>query len=440
MVSTTPHSKHFLDGKKIVIAGAGVSGLAFTISIHKLWPQYSTSPVPQITLFERDPSAVPPGREGYSLSLRSDPPSAGIQTLQKMGILEDLLNVSIARLGGEEEAKGDQGGFVVWDGRTENWKPVMKIRSKTPPGCPVAGMRIHRAALRRTLVEAVERLPGVEIRWGEAITSISPSPSPSSQVTIHTTSGVATETADLLIAADGSSSPLRALLRPSDTLTFAGPTAIFGTSPLSSSPGSPVEYGTVISGQGPALFCAPTDDNRMIWALSWPVSSPPAIRKPPLDQRDMEEILDKAKGVGGEALGKRFLGILMESEREGLRGFNAMDKGGFAHTGGYVEQKEMKGLEGKVLFVGDANHAVSPFAGNGANLAIADGWDLADSLMVRWFKDGLRKAVERYDRLAVGRARMVVKTSRWNIGIMHSGGWRLVVALWVLRVVQWLFF
>jgi hypothetical protein len=97
---------HFLQDKNIVVAGAGISGLSFAISLHKLWPSISAHPVPQITLYERDPCAIPHDREGYSLSLRSDRHSAGIQTLQKMGMLDWLLNVAIASLGGEEDAKG----------------------------------------------------------------------------------------------------------------------------------------------------------------------------------------------------------------------------------------------------------------------------------------------------------------------------------------------
>jgi hypothetical protein len=65
----------------------------------------------------------------------------------------------------QSNTKSEAGGFVIWD---REFREVMKIRSKTPDGCPVAGMRIARGSLRRELVLAAEALPGVDIEWGNA--------------------------------------------------------------------------------------------------------------------------------------------------------------------------------------------------------------------------------------------------------------------------------
>ncbi|KAF2278739.1 FAD/NAD(P)-binding domain-containing protein, partial [Westerdykella ornata] len=411
---------HFLQDKHILIAGAGISGLAFTLSLHKLWPSVSTStPVPRITLIERDPSAIPPNREGYSLSLRSDAPTAGIQTLQKMGLLDRLLEVAIVGLGAEhagaeEGGGGGEGGFVVWN---RDWNPVLKMRSATPPGLPVAGMRIARGQLRRELVSAAELLPGVEIRWGESVMGVSSAPSPSSasqdrgrgSIEVQTSKG--TLTADLLIAADGSSSKVRGLLRPSDGLQFAGPACIIGTAELKHAPaGRADEFGTVISGKGAALFIAPVDKKEMVWCLSWRVGEPVAARRQPLSEEERGELVEEARRIGVPALGERFERILEGTDGKVLSRFSARDKQAFAHEDGY----------GKVVFIGDANHAVSPFAGNGANLALMDGWDLAESMVL---SGDLAEALKRYDGLAVGRAKRVVSISHLSIRIMHATGW-----------------
>ncbi|ODQ70252.1 hypothetical protein LIPSTDRAFT_107393 [Lipomyces starkeyi NRRL Y-11557] len=52
-----------------------------------------------------------------------------------------------------------------------------------------------------------------------------------------------------------------------------------------------------------------------------------------------------------------------------------MDKEAFPHTGG--NQNHVS-----VVFIGDSNHAVSPSAGNGANMALKDGWSLQSNLQI----------------------------------------------------------
>ncbi|KAF2185726.1 FAD/NAD(P)-binding domain-containing protein [Zopfia rhizophila CBS 207.26] len=425
---------HFLSTQRILISGAGISGLAFAISLHKLWPSISASPPPHLTLYERDPCAVPSGREGYSLSLRSDRPSAGIQTLQKMGMLDKLLAVCVGALGEEnrEGKTGEEGGFVVWD---RDWKEVLKVRSKTPEGCPVAGMRITRANLRRTLVEAVEELPGVEIQWGTSITGISQTGEGATKVEL---SDGRTQECDILIAADGSNSKIRSILRPNDGLKFAGPVCIAGTSDLSTSPSNKDnEFGMVLSGTGSCLFLAPVDTKSLVWCLSWKVTAPQTSKKQPLTPEEHNKILDEARQKGIPAYGKRFADMIEKTDESTLMKFNAMDKQGFPHTGRYIQADGFQSANGKIVFLGDANHAVSPFAGNGANLALMDGWDFAESLCR---SGSLEDAVKKYDRLAVGRAKKVVSISHFNILTAHSKGWALWCWMWVIRLMKLLFF
>ncbi|KAF2789458.1 hypothetical protein K505DRAFT_341258 [Melanomma pulvis-pyrius CBS 109.77] len=106
---TTPH---FLCGKTIIISGAGIAGLYFAVALHKQWQSLppGTNPPPTLKIFERDTPDAVDARGGYSLSLRSDSPSHGIQTLQKMGILDDIIDVAVPL---PKDGKGSAG---IWDG------------------------------------------------------------------------------------------------------------------------------------------------------------------------------------------------------------------------------------------------------------------------------------------------------------------------------------
>ncbi|POR32967.1 Zeaxanthin epoxidase, chloroplastic [Tolypocladium paradoxum] len=105
--------------------------------------------------------------------------------------------------------------------------------------------------------------------------------------------------------------------------------------------------------------------------------------------------------------------------------FPARDKQPFAHGDPTLKN---------VIFVGDSNHAVSPFAGNGANLALKDGWDLASQLCAG---ASLDEAVAAYDKLALPRAVKTIKTSHGRIGFAHYTGIRYYAFRIMLSFGSW---
>src|SRR5699024_1673821 len=77
-----------------------------------------------------------------------------------------------------------------------------------------------------------------------------------------------------------------------------------------------------------------------------------------------------------------------------------------------------------IIFIGDANHAVSPFAGNGANMALLDGWELAEQLT----KGGtVSAAVDAYDEKSTPRSAAAVRQSHWSISALHATGMKLLM-------------
>ena len=412
---------HHLSGKKTIIAGAGMAGLSFAIAMYKQWPAISTAPPPTFICYERDTTQDIISREGYSLSLRSDAPG-GIQALQKLGILDAMVEASI-----KDVAEKD-GGFCVWD---KNWKEIIKLRARVPPSLPVGSLRIARKNLRSVLIKAAVAA-GLEILWGVACVSVAHDDG-SSGLTVGLSSG-ANETCDMLIAADGASSKLRAQLRPSDTLQFQHIVCMGGTAvyPPGESPPSPVDrdWGIMpLNEKHSAMFFSPVGPNTALWSLSFRSETPAEVQKPPVSDGVAKAVLKEVQGHSTN-FPTLFQELVNRTDKDSIMVFNARDKQAFAHNASTIGA-----FAPHVVFLGDANHAVSPFAGNGANMALCDGWDLAEQLLK---SASVEEAVKKYDNIVVPRANKVVKQSHIAIAIGHSQGWRLYLAMLFLKFVKFI--
>jgi 2-polyprenyl-6-methoxyphenol hydroxylase-like FAD-dependent oxidoreductase len=390
-----------------------MSGLALAIALHKQWPSISTDSPPDLIIYERDDAEDAIGRQGYSLSLRSDPPG-GIQALQKLGILDAMVEASVTSV--NEQG----GGFCMWD---KQWQNILKVKSRVPEGLPVGGLRIARKNLRGVLIKAAEQA-GCKINWGVGCTVVSKLKDGKMEVHL---SNSQTDTCDILIAADGASSKLRAQIRPEDKLQFRNIVAFGGTACFDDAiPPSPVhrDWGILPTGTGVAIFASPVDSHSALWSMSYYTPEPVRAMKAPVSDEDADTLMTEAykRSVLFPPLLKT---LLDKTDRSTLMRFNAQDKAPFAHP----PSREVP----NVVFVGDANHAVSPFAGNGANMALCDGWDLVEQLG----KAGsLEEGVQAYDAIVVPRATKVLKQSHFAIKVAHSGAWPLWFYMWMLRGVK----
>ena len=407
-------SQHFLSGKRIAIAGAGLAGPAFAVGLRKQWP--STCPPPTLVLYERDTHDNAVGRQGYSLSLRSDSPG-GLQALQKLGLLDATLAASV--VAGDET---HEAGFCLWD---RDLQDILKIRTKPPPGLSVSGARIARNKLRTVMVDGVKEA-GSEIIWGVGATGISRRED--GRLELQLSNGE-TDVCDLVVAADGGNSKIRNQLRPDDVLEFRNISCLGAIARLDGPIPKPVDinHGMVVSGTGTGLFFSPVDEHSALWNLSLRTDSPRVVKKPPLSAEDTEALLAEARTYL-----PKFTPLLAKmidaSDPATLMVFNAQDKAPFRHTDPDYPD---------VLYLGDANHAVTPFAGNGANMALADGWDMARLLCA---SSSLQGAIKEYDDLAVPRSTKVWKQSHFNMSVAHATGWRSTLYITLFRVVAFLFF
>ena len=330
---------HPLAGKHIIISGGGIAGLAFARGLERQWP-VGVQP-PTITIYERDPRDLPPERGNYSLGLRSDKRSGGVQAIRQLGLLDEIIQASVPN--------SSSGGSV----RDHNWEPMLPMRHPaTPPdGLPVAGMRITRNSIRETFIQALPE--GVVTHYGAQCISATKSSQGGMTVTLNDHTQVE---CDLLVVADGASSKLRAALRPEDTLQYAGVVCIGGNAyfpPGQVPPQVEDAFGPVIGGEGTGLVVFPIDDRSAVWFITHRTTEKrtPVQGTKAVEMKD--EILAEA-GRRGAVFGPKFKELLDATEPSTLKIFNAMDKRPITHT---------QASELPVVFIGDANHAVSPFAG-----------------------------------------------------------------------------
>ncbi|OAR05719.1 hypothetical protein LLEC1_03947 [Akanthomyces lecanii] len=403
-------SSHFLSGKSVFVIGAGLSGSAFVASLRSTWDHYF--PFPELAVFDRDPKNTFERRGGYSLSLVGNDISGGLVALNKMGLLDAVLRNAIAGVGGD-------GSFKLW---TSHWKELASHRRSPLDGIPASSIRIARKEIRQILLEAAQLDHDGAMFWNTQCVSVSKLRT--GRLAIGTIRGDESEVrmveCDLVIVADGANSKIRDHLRPTDRLRYTGAvlrTAVSRFSgPLPESIGS--DWGFILSGTGTSCFMSPVAENELQWAVGhFEDQTSTEI----CDVEHAKRVVERALELGSH-FAEPFKTILSQTVPDTVMCINAHDKLPFRHS-------EIGTLP--VVFIGDANHALSPFAGYGANLGLSDAWDLAEQLTKG---DSLAEAVAAYDSISFPRATKVVTGARQRLRAGHSTGLRYLAFLVMLVI------
>jgi 2-polyprenyl-6-methoxyphenol hydroxylase-like FAD-dependent oxidoreductase len=407
---------HYLHGKTIIVSGAGIAGLAFALALAQQFPGSSTSVAkPKVVIFERDNYDERVGREGYTLSLRTDYNAGGVQILDRLGLYEAVRSVSVNAKDGASQG----GGFNIW---TPDFRPFLRLAT-TPVGPKrLLGMRIRRNALQKILAHAAAD-SGAGIHWGNAVTNAELTKEDGVKVSLSDGSVVR---GDILIAADGSHSKLGSLLRPMHDLDYTGVSCWSGIAKYASPDAVPKpvnrDWGLVVGAKnGVGCFVSPVDDMSALWSLSRRSPEKKEALRYPIPQERLGQLMKESVGLAG-FFAPVVKNLVSATDPSTVLLFNAMDRKPFSHS--------ISG-NGPVVYIGDANHAVSPFAGAGANLALMDAWDLATALKTA---SSLEEAVLAYDKVAVPRASTILKISRWTIDCGHATGIRLLLYKVVLQI------
>ncbi|MDD7938101.1 FAD-dependent monooxygenase [Actinomycetospora lutea] len=324
-----------------VISGGGIAGLATATALAGLgW---------RVTVVEVAPA---PRRGGYMIDFFGP----GWEAAERLGVLAAL------RRRGRVYAAAR---YVDAGGRTTGRLPLAAL-------APVAGGRyfsILRPEIEEALREALP--PAVEVRHGRTVVAVEQRADPGAPVAVTLDDG-AVVTGDLLVAADGLHSGVRrlvvggeaSLLRP---LGFRTAAFICTHPDLAARLGDEVLLTDVVGGQV-GIFAV--DRERVSVFVVCPGGTP-------LPDDPRRAVVD-------------------ELRRHGPWAAAVADRVPDAPWQDVVAQAVVpRWVHGRVLLAGDAAHAVSLLAGQGASLAIAGGVSLADHVAAH---DDLDTALDEHER------------------------------------------
>ncbi|MCU7820686.1 FAD-dependent oxidoreductase [Kitasatospora sp. DSM 101779] len=319
----------------ITVVGAGLGGLTLARVLH----------VHGIDALVLDLDASPTARhQGGMLDLHEDSAQAA---LRAAGLYEDFL--AIVHPGGQATRIVDRHGTVLMadDEGDEGDRP-----------------EVNRNDLRRILLDS---LPAGTVRWGAKVTGAQPLGDGRHEVRLADGSVLTT---DLLVGADGAWSRIRPLVS-------AAVPAYTGVSFVETDlPGTAPAHAATLGLTGRGMMFALGDDRGLLTHLEndGTLHGYAALRVPE----------DWAAGIDFTDTGA--------ARAEVLRHFDGWDdrlRALIAHAAGTLVPRPIHALPighrwprtPGVTLLGDAAHLMSPFAGEGANLAMLDGAELAAAIV-----------------------------------------------------------
>jgi salicylate hydroxylase len=321
---------------EIIIAGAGIAGLAAALAF--------AARGFAIQVFERAPQLEEVGA-GIQLS-----PNA-TRILDRLGVLPALLKTSVR-----------PNAVLLRDGRTLAELARVPLGEAAEKRWQAPYLVLHRADLQRALLSRVSETPAIRLVTGATITGVTQS-SAGVTATIAGEAGRREAGGLLLVGADGVRSAVRAFLGPSRESGYSGEVAWRTTLPAGSAAAQALLE--VIPPEAVTAFL-----HSGFHLIAYPVRGGAAINL---------AAFTAGAGLADKWEGNVDIAPLRQAMRDTAPVLSRLaDEAGPwtawpIHT---VDRRPPWTIPG-IALIGDAAHAMTPFAAQGAAMAIEDAWTLA---------------------------------------------------------------
>ncbi|KAF7367254.1 Chloride channel protein [Mycena sanguinolenta] len=360
---------------RVAIIGAGIGGLTLARIL-----QLRNSPHISFAIYESDSDASTRGALGGSLDLKYE---SGQRAMKDAGLHAEFLKLS--------RPVGDHMRILDKTGKVHH--------EETDTGTGFYNPEIDRRQLRALILDSLE--PGT-VQWGHKATLVRRDPA-TGKYTVEFASGATEGDFDIIVGADGAWSRVRPLVCDAKPI-YSGITFLETKIDMAQNPqfGPLVGEGAMFAlGDGKGVLAQHNSGGLMMLYSAlrvpeeWATTS--AVARAETAAEKISLMLEHFEGWD-----ERIQDLIRAGQDPVVRPIYALPP-----------DLAPRPQTDSVVLLGDSGHLMSPFAGEGVNLAMADAADLAKTLVSG-------KPLEKYEKLMRNRANGCAKESATNLKIFFG--------------------